>query len=127
MVLVKDSAIHGRGVFSQIAFKKGDVVIQWEKTKEITQSEFDDLPPAEKRFTDFKSGKIFLIGVPERYVNHSCDHNTVTGNMCDIAARDINVGEEITADYSQFFILAGSFDCHCRSSNCRRIIIGISP
>ncbi|PWU17988.1 MAG: hypothetical protein C5B49_07935 [Bdellovibrio sp.] len=63
---------------------------------------------------------------PERYVNHSCDNNTTPGHLCDIANRDIYEGEEITADYSNFSVLNGSFECHCGSSKCRRTVTGCS-
>ena len=123
-VIVKSSSIHGRGVFATRAFKKNEVVVYWKNTKEISRDEFDNLPIKEQKFTDIQNGKILLVGEPERFVNHCCDHNTISGNLCDVASRDINEGEEITSNYSNFFILDGSFECQCRSSNCRRIIKG---
>ena len=52
---------------------------------------------------DFKKGeivKIFLYPIPERYVNHSDNPNTIQNfeKGYDIALRDIKSGEEITTD-----------------------------
>lgn len=122
----KKSLIHGQGVYAQRAFKVGEIVVPWENTIEISQAELEALPGIERRFTDIQNGKILLVGIPERYVNHSCDANTRPGNLCDIAVRDISSGEEITADYGNFFILEGQFQCRCGSKKCRGIISGKS-
>lgn len=123
---VELSAIHGHGVFVGSFIAKG-TILPWNNTRQISQAEFSALPQGEKSFTDIQGGKMYLVGIPERYVNHSCDSNTTPGHLCDIANRDIVEGEEITADYSNFFILNGSFDCQCGSLNCRRTITGRAP
>lgn len=122
---VRPSTLHGRGVFAKVSFQTGEVVVAWESTKEISEAEFNRLDPAVKRFTDIRDGKMFLVGEPERYVNHSCDHNTFPGAKGDIALRDIAPGEEITTNYENFFILAGFFECVCERPNCRKIIRGL--
>ena len=64
---------------------------------------------------------MFVVQIPERYVNHSCDYNTEVMNFMDVAIRDISVGEEITSNYETDG--AGlSFQCGCGSPNCRGTI-----
>ena len=121
---VRSSLIHGTGVFAKKAFRKGEVVVPWENSKPLTEAQFAALPAEERRFTDKVDGQMYAIGKPERFVNHSCDPNTIPGRLCDIAGRDISAGEEITADYGGFFILAGSFECRCGLPNCRGTIVG---
>ena len=58
----------------------------------------------------------FLMQIPERYVNHSCNANTFVKNNSDIAIRDIKKGEEITSNYSDSEPL--DFECKCGSENC---------
>lgn len=124
MVRVQDSAIHGKGVFASRDFKAGEVVLRWDNTRELSPAELQALPPEEKRFTDVKEGKTLHIGIPERFVNHSCAPNTKSGDRCDVALRDIKAGEEITSDYGQVFIASGYFACSCNHAQCRKIIRG---
>jgi len=57
-----------------------------------------------------------------KYVNHSCDSNTIsTGYGFEIAIRDIQPGEQITDEYG-IFNLDFSMGCSCGSSNCRKKI-----
>lgn len=123
VILVGPSKVHGQGAFAGVFIPKG-TVLPWENTREISQQEFSQLAPMEQKFTDLQNGKTYLVGVPERFVNHSCDNNTAPGILCDIALCDIQQGEEITSDYSNFFILTGSFACSCKSPRCRGTIIG---
>jgi len=54
-----------------------------------------------------------------KYVNHSCNSNTLsTGYGFEIAVRDILPGEELTDDYGMLNI-EHELICDCRSPNCR--------
>lgn len=54
-----------------------------------------------------------------RYVNHSCDANTLsTGYGFEIAVRDILPGEQVTDDYGLLNIET-DLNCGCRSERCR--------
>lgn len=54
-----------------------------------------------------------------RFMNHSCDANSIsTGWDFDIAIRDIEAGEQITNDYT-LLNLDSTFDCACGSPCCR--------
>lgn len=123
-IIVKNSAIHGQGVYAARDFEKGEVVVLWSHTKELNHIELNALPEIEKHYVDIQGDRIFLLGIPERFINHSCDANTFPGRKCDVAARTIKKGEEITADYSNFFIPGSSFQCSCDSPHCRGLITG---
>lgn len=57
-----------------------------------------------------------------KYVNHSCDPNTIsTGYGFEIAIRDIQPGEQITDDYGLLNI-ENPMKCSCKSANCRKLV-----
>ncbi|MEK6900694.1 MAG: SET domain-containing protein-lysine N-methyltransferase [Nanoarchaeota archaeon] len=123
MALVKSSKIHGKGAFADRNFKKGEVVIEWKTKNLLTKEETKKLPLKQKRYVSyFKDGKYILHGIPERYVNHSCHANTKTKNGADVAVRNINKGEEITADYAKEGVPNMNFKCKCGSKHCKGII-----
>ena len=57
-----------------------------------------------------------------RFVNHSCEPNTIsTGYGFEIAIRNILAGEQITDDYGMFN-LKEAMDCYCGVNCCRKTI-----
>lgn len=89
----------GKGVYASRDFKKGEIVIKYRLTP-LTTEEYEALPESEHQFVHSHHGQIYLYGEPERYVNHSTNPNTFQDleKKCDIALRDINMGEAITTD-----------------------------
>lgn len=120
-VEVGDTSRKGKGLFAIRAFKKGEQVLDWNiENRFLTESEIEDLPEVEKKYIALYKGKYLLIPEPERYMNHSCDPNTETqADGTDIASRDIEVGEEITGDYTKEGSFLG-FTCLCASSHCKQ-------
>jgi SET domain-containing protein len=125
-VVVKKSKIEGVGVFASRNFKKGEVVIKWDISHQLTLKEFQKISKEEKRYVAHLEGKYILMQSPARYVNHSCNANTYTHNFCDVAKQDIKKGEEITGDYSENETPSFEMVCHCGSKNCRKIIKRVS-
>ena len=121
-VIMKKSKIEGLGVFASRNFKKGEVVIKWDISHQLTPEEIKKLPEKEKRYIAYLNGKYILMQPPARYVNHSCDANTSADNFCDVAKRDIKMGEEITGDYSEEGLPGEVIVCKCGSKNCRGVI-----
>ena len=78
----------------------------------------------EKNFVHMHGKIIYLYSVPESYINHSSHPNTTQDlkNKCDIAARNINKGEELTTDYSINAPPHAKMKCLCGSGNCRKSI-----
>lgn len=125
MIIIKESKIHGKGVFASKQFKKDEVVLTWNTPIKLTKNQVNELPVEERRYVTSLDKDIYiLLQVPERHVNHSCSPNVGVNDYCDVALRDIEEGEEITADYSKEFIPNLVLKCNCQSRNCRRIIHG---
>jgi len=119
----------GSGVFATQFIPKGTLV--W------VPSEIDQILSKEQVSTMAKSEREFLAEVAyltnegkyivsydnARYVNHSCDANslTVVGIEISIAIRDIQPNEEISEDYGLYYSNEG-FECICGSSKCRHKI-----
>ena len=121
-VEVRGSAIHGTGLFAHRQFRAGEIVLRWKLDHRINASQLATLPVDERKYLHPLDEKTFVIlPPPERFVNHSCDNNTAARDFCDVAVRDIRVGEEITSDYAADG--AGrSFLCACGAHNCRKFV-----
>jgi hypothetical protein len=62
---------------------------------------------------------------PWRFMNHSCDPNTLIDGQDVIAVRTIRPGEEVTFNYNTTeFDMAVPFDCLCGSFFCAGVIRG---
>jgi hypothetical protein len=60
-----------------------------------------------------------------RFMNHSCDPNTVISNREVIALREIAPWTDITFNYnSTEYDMAEPFDCHCGAARCFGVIRG---
>lgn len=129
---VRESKIHGRGLFSKadiakgevVAVKGGHIVDRETLRREITPR----LGPVEIQIGD----DLFIAPVTndERelsmlYTNHSCDPNIgLRGEITFVAMRDISGGEELTHDWAMtddddYFV-----ECNCGASNCRKTLTG---
>ncbi|MBP9759290.1 SET domain-containing protein-lysine N-methyltransferase [Candidatus Dojkabacteria bacterium] len=126
-VIVKSSSIQGKGVYSLKNFRAGEVVLEIDDThlvtdpKQLTNEEYES-------HCDYFDNKVVLMQSPEVYINHSCDPNTyvktIDGIRKVLAMRDIKINDEITYDYSINGDNDGTFDCSCRSKNCREAYQG---
>lgn len=68
------------------------------------------------------SGKYVIGWDLSKYVNHSCNANTMsTGYGFEIAIRDIRAGEELSVDYG-FLNINSPLYCACQHVNCRKTI-----
>lgn len=118
-IAIKKSSISGKGVFAKRNFKKGEVVLAWHPI-EMSQAEAKSLAKSAKHYVSTIDGKYLYMQPPERYVNHSCEPNTETKGLYDVALREIRSGEEITSDYSGSGLV--NFECLCGSPRCRHHI-----
>lgn len=115
---VRQSPIQGLGVFAVRDITAGEIVTEWMPERELAEEEVHKLPFEERKcVSQIAPNKYVVIGIPARYVNHSCDANTYAEGMKDMAVRNIGAGEEITADYRSENVPV-SFTCHCGSPNC---------
>uniref|UniRef100_A0A453KKZ5 Histone-lysine N-methyltransferase ASHH3 n=4 Tax=Triticinae TaxID=1648030 RepID=A0A453KKZ5_AEGTS len=128
----------GFGLIAEEEIKKGEFVIEY--VGEV----IDDRTCEERlwkmkrqRYTNFYLCEVssnMVIdatnkGNKSRFINHSCEPNTemqkwtVDGEtrVGIFALRDIQRGEELTYDY-KFVQFGADQDCHCGSSNCRKMV-----
>jgi len=117
-VEVRTSPISGRGVFARRPFRKGQVVIAWDITHRVLREQIDSLSAEQREWlAPYDEKWLILMQPPACYVNHSCTANTAPCNFCDVATRDIALGEEITSDY-RLLGTKPAFECHCGAANC---------
>ena len=117
-IIIKKSPKHWLGVFANTAMKKWDIVIKWDISQEIPSKKIEKMSAEEKKYVCFLDEKYIQMQAPACYVNHSCEANTKAKNYCDIAIRDIEKGEEITANYNEVTSWWPTIKCNCWSSVC---------
>ena len=128
-VEVRDSPIHGKGMFAKKDIKKGEVVFI-KGGYILTRDEFYSngtinsyLPLDDNYFLAAKSKEDELH--IKLYKNHSCDPKCgLRGEITFIAIKDIRQGEELTCDYAFIDNEDYEFECSCGSVNCRHIVTG---
>jgi SET domain-containing protein len=128
---VKESSIHGKGLFAVAPFAQGEIVCvkggyifnretlqsmpEWYRAAEIQIA--DDLFIGPLNESEREGSMIFS--------NHSCEPNLgVQGQVVFVAMRDIETGEELTHDWATTDDDSYEMQCGCGSVNCRKIITG---
>jgi SET domain-containing protein len=129
---VRESAIHGRGLFATAKIDKGEVVLvkggHIVNRATLREKVTPVLGPVEIQIDD----NLYITPVtPEEregsmlYSNHSCDANLgMRGEITFVAMRHIAAGEELTHDWCTTDDDDYSVKCNCRSSNCRGTLTG---
>jgi SET domain-containing protein len=129
--VVKESLIHGRGLFAKEPIAKGEIVcIKGGHifNRETLRAMQKTLGPAEIQISE----DLFIgpLSEAERegsmiFSNHSCDPNIgVQGQIVFVAMRDIQAGEELTHDWATTDDDDFEMECHCGAANCRKVITG---
>ena len=127
-IKVRDSAIHGRGVFAAQSIPANRKVIEY-------TGERISAKKAEKRGHGhctyyFALDRYWVLdgsvgGSGAEFINHSCGPNLVTrimkGHILYMSLRKIRAGEELTVDY-HFSHHEERVECHCKSKQCRKTI-----
>lgn len=112
---------HGRGVFATEAITKGERILVFSGPL---------LVRAELRTDEYhlQVGPDLYFGpsgLADDYLNHSCEPNSgFDGGYGLVALRDIQLGEEITWDYSTAIDEAdfAGMACWCRRPSCRGVV-----
>jgi uncharacterized protein len=129
---VRDSPIHGRGLFATTGVSRDEVVVVKGGhivSKEVLNEKVTAvLGSVEVQVDD----ELFItpVTMDERdgsmiYSNHSCDPNLgIRGEITFIALRDIKAGEELTHDWAMTDNDDSSIQCHCGEVNCRGTVTG---
>jgi SET domain-containing protein len=119
-VKIKNSGIHGLGLFADKFIPKGTIVWKRDFVLDISipKKEVVYFDEVEKNsilhysYLDFNDNYV-LCADDARFMNHSDNPNLesqlISGdplsdisNWADIASKDIEIGEEITCDYTKF-------------------------
>ena len=132
---VRASEIHGRGVFAEKRFLRGDVVLEIDDSDPVLDR--SKLTPEQEIFIDVFVGldgkeRVTWMKSPERFINHSCDPNTfvLTDRRSGVrrvwALKDIRKDDELTWDYAIniWEEWVAPVPCNCGAENCRKIIRG---
>jgi len=143
--IVKDSPIHGRGVFARRHIPAGTRIIEYQGTR-ISDKEADRRHPTNPDdpfhtfFFVLSSGKVIDgddQGNDARWINHACDPNCESeegrgGKRVYIKAkRDIARGDELNYDYG--LVMDGKvtkqnqleYACRCGSPKCRGTMLAL--
>lgn len=138
---VRESGVHGRGVFATIRIPAGTRLIEYAGER-ITPEE------ADRRDPDGAPGPhhTFLFAIDDdvvidagvggndaRWINHSCDPNCEAdeeeGRVFIKSIRNIKAGEELSYDYGLIIDepytkkLKAEYPCWCGSKNCRGTLL----
>lgn len=115
MLLIKTkigvSSVHGIGLFANQFIPKGSVTWQFNPVVDVgfTDEVINTLPEIARKtflhytYFDKDLSRHILCADDQRFINHSSDNwNIESTPHQDIAARDINEGEELLCDYYKF-------------------------
>ena len=128
---VRESPIHGRGLFAREPFAEGEVVCvkggyvfdratlksmpDWYGSAEIQVAEDLFIGPLSE---EEREGSMI-------FSNHSCEPNIgVRGQIVFVALRPVEAGEELTHDWATTDDDDYELDCRCGAAACRKVITG---
>ncbi|HEX2604116.1 MAG TPA: SET domain-containing protein-lysine N-methyltransferase [Oxalicibacterium sp.] len=134
--VVKNSSIHGKGVFARRRIPAGSCIIEY-RGERVAWSEAASRTEAHAalNFTYFFSlndGRVIdggRSGNDARFINHSCEPNCEAlehedGRVFIYALHDIARGEELSYDYALVYeerhtpAVKRAFACHCGAPGC---------
>lgn len=140
-IQVKQSGVHGKGVFALKPIAKGEKIIEY-KGQLITWQEADARHPHNPDdpfhtfFFQLENGLVIdggIQGNSARWINHSCNPNAQAqeenSRVFIYALKNIKPGEEITYDY--LLVLdeelteqtKANYACCCGSKKCRKTML----
>src|SRR5690242_455866 len=136
--VVRNSEIHGRGVFATRTIRKGADIIEY-RGRRVSMEEADELPDSDPKnpyhtfLFELNDGRVIdaaVRGNAARWINHSCRPNCVPyeddrGRVFIEAKRTIRAGEELSYDYKlnvpgrRTKRMLANYACRCGSPRCR--------
>lgn len=139
--IVKNSKVHGRGVFAARKIIAGTCIIEYQgeriSWKEAVRRENEKPEDCfHTFFFSLDSGKIIdggSEGNDARWINHACEPNCEAreedGQVFIYALRDITRGEELNYDYGLTLderhtpALKRAYACRCGATSCRGTLL----
>ncbi len=141
--IVRNSEIHGRGVFAARPIPKKETIIEyrgerttWKEANKRPASDPDN--PYHTFLFGLDDGRVIdadVGGNAARWINHSCKPNCETfedddGRVFIAARRPIEPGEELTYDYQLTYDgrmgkkMRAAYECRCGAKKCRGTMLG---
>jgi SET domain-containing protein len=140
-IAVRDSGVHGKGVFAEINIAEGEVLIEY-KGEIITWPEalrrhpHDPKDPNHTFYFSIDEKHVIdgkVNGNSARWINHSCDPSCEAdeenGRVFIKALRNIAAGEELNYDYGLVIDerytpkLKAEYPCWCGAKKCRGTLL----
>lgn len=129
LIYVKDSAVHGKGIFAGIGIPEGELIMAI-RGEVISGDECERREEEENNVYIFWNGDTYIDTAETekiKYINHDCDPNCEVDDNDEeslllYAARDIKAGEELTIDYGYDEIYDNCNCYSCSSSNFREAV-----
>ncbi|HEX2529939.1 MAG TPA: SET domain-containing protein-lysine N-methyltransferase [Burkholderiaceae bacterium] len=141
LYVVKNSRIHGTGVFAARRIAAGTCIIEYAGERitnetAIERGSSDPDNPFHTFYFSLEDGRLIDGGVngnDARWINHACEPNCEAreedGRVFIYALRDIRRGEELNYDYGLIIEerhtarLKQSYACHCGAESCRHTML----
>lgn len=139
--IVRNSKIHGKGVFANKDIPKGRKIIEY-VGKIVSTKEGDKISEEQyKKSKKTGKGAVYVFELnkkqdidgnvswnPARFINYSCSPNCkykfIGNHIWIVSAREIPKGEELSYDYGYDLEDYQDHKCKCNSKNCLGYIIG---
>jgi uncharacterized protein len=137
---VKNSKIHGRGLYATADIKEETQIIQYVGEKITKEESTKRALEWEEQARETGEGLVYIFELddtydidgrlgenPARYMNHSCDGNceaiNYDGEIWIVARKDIKKGEELVYDYGYDMEHFLDHPCLCGADNCIGYIV----
>lgn len=137
---VKNSKIHGRGLYATTDIKEETQIIQYVGEKITKEESTKRALEWEEQARETGEGLVYIFELddtydidgrlgenPARYMNHSCDGNceaiNYDGEIWIVARKDIKKGEELVYDYGYDMEHFLDHPCLCGADNCIGYIV----
>ena len=140
---VRNSPIHGRGVFATRTIRKGADIVEY-RGRRVSMEAADELPDSDPNnpyhtfLFELDDGRVIdadVRGNAARWINHSCAPNCEPyeddeGRVFIEAKRTITKGEELLYDYRLNIdgritkTMRAAYECRCGAPRCRGTMLG---
>jgi SET domain-containing protein len=141
---VRNSPIHGRGVFATRTIRKGADIVEY-RGRRVSAEAAEELPDSDPNnphhtfLFELNDGRVIDAGRggnAARWINHSCRPNCepYEDDDCRVfiaAKRTIEAGEELAYDYNlnvpgrRTPRLLANYACRCGAPRCRGTMVGV--
>jgi SET domain-containing protein len=141
LYIVKESPIHGRGVFARHAIPAGTRIVEYtgeriSSDESTRRAEASGGPVNHTFFFSLADGMLIdggSGGNDARWINHACEPNCEAyeedGKVFIYSLQDIEAGEELNYNYALIYearhtpAIKRAFACHCGAPSCTGLML----